>query len=176
MKSSIALIGFMGVGKTAVAQVLAMRLCKTFVELDGLIELKAGKSIPEIFQEDGEVAFRELEIEAVKEIAGNKNLVIACGGGVVLNKINIDRLKQEAVIVWLTASPGVIMKRTSQDGEGRPVLWGIRTVSDIQSLLSFRKPFYERAADIKIDASRLGVDAVAEQIIVKLREYEGFSK
>ncbi len=66
---------------------------------------RAGKSIPQIFQEDGEIAFRELEIEVIKEIASKENLVIDCGGGVVLNKINIDRLKQNAIIVWLTASP-----------------------------------------------------------------------
>ena len=92
MKSSIALIGFMGTGKTAVGQALAERLGKEFIETDTLIEVKAGRSIPEIFRRHGETAFRELEIEAIKEIAGRDNAVIACGGGVVLNKINIDRL------------------------------------------------------------------------------------
>ena len=77
-----------------------------------MIEQKAGKTIPEIFREDGEIAFRELEIEVSKEAAEEKNAVIDCGGGVVLNKINIDRLRKDTVIVYLTASPGVILKRT----------------------------------------------------------------
>jgi len=111
MKSSIALIGFMGVGKTAVGKVLAKRLNKEFVELDYLIEQKAGKPISEIFEQDGEVAFRELEIKVTKEVAKNKNQIIACGVGIVLNKINIDRLKRDSIIVYLTASPRVILKR-----------------------------------------------------------------
>ena len=103
MKSSIALIGFMGTGKTAVGRALAKKLNREFVELDSLIEQRAGKSIPDIFQQDGEIAFRELEIEVTKEVSRAKNLVIGCGGGIVLNKINIDRLRKEARIVYLTA-------------------------------------------------------------------------
>ena len=172
MKTNIALIGFMGVGKTAVGQALAEKLGKEFVELDALIEQKVGKSIPEIFQQDGEVAFRELEIEVTKEVSRNKNLVIACGGGLVLNKINIDRLRNQSTIVYLTASPRVILKRIAGNGEERPLLKVDNPSSTIQELLRFREPFYQRAADIKIDTSKLGIDAVAEQIMEKLREDE----
>jgi len=170
MKSSIALIGFMGVGKTAVGKVLAKELNREFVELDSLIERKAGKPIPEIFEQDGEVAFRELEIEVIKEVAGNKNQVIACGGGIVLNKINIDRLRKDSVIVYLTASPSVILKRVSNGGE-RPVL-KINNLPTIQGLLRFRKPFYERAADFKINTSRANISSVVGQIIDKVRQDE----
>jgi shikimate kinase len=103
MKTNIALIGFMGTGKTAVGRLLAEKLNKKFLEQDSLIEQKAGKSIPEIFRQNGEISFRELEIAATKEIAREQNAVIACGGGVVLNKINIDRLKESSVVVYLTA-------------------------------------------------------------------------
>ena len=175
MKSSIALIGFMGVGKTVVGKVLAKKLGKKFIELDTLIEQKAGKSIPEIFQEAGEVAFRELEIEVTKEVAQNKKQVIACGGGLVLNKINIDRLKKDAVIVYLTASPKVILKRVSAGGEERPLLKVTNPTLTIQELLKFRKPFYERAADIKINTSKMDIDSVAEQIIIKVKLDETFS-
>lgn len=175
MKTSIALIGFMGAGKTAVGKALAKKLNREFVELDSLIEHKAGKSIPDIFQQDGEIAFRELEIEVTKEVSKAKNLVIACGGGLVLNKINIDRLRREARIVYLTASSGVILKRVSGDGGERPLLKAPDKASTIQELLRFRQPFYERAADIKIDTSKLDIDSVAEQIIEKLREDEGFN-
>ncbi len=175
MKTNVALIGFMGVGKTAVGQALAEKLNKEFVELDSLIEHKAGKSIPEIFQQDGEIAFRELEIEVTKEVAKGKNLVIACGGGVVLNKINIDRLRNESRIVYLTASPRIVLKRILNDGEERPLLSTPNKAWEIQELLKFRKPFYERAADIKINTSKLDIDSVAEQIISKLKEDESFN-
>jgi len=169
MKSSIALIGFMGTGKTAVGKALAERLGKEFIELDALLELKAGKTIPEIFQQDGEVIFRELEIGVTKEVSQRKNAVIACGGGVVLNKINIDRLKEECLIVYLTASPGVILKRTSSDKNDRPLLKVVDRTSEIQRLLKFRKPFYERAADITINTSKLAITSVVEQIIGKVK-------
>ena len=175
MKTNIALIGFMGVGKTAVGEALAKKLNRKFAELDLLIERKAGKPIPELFQQDGEVAFRELEIEVTKEIAREKYLVIACGGGVVLNKINIDRLREESRIVYLTASPRVILKRISGGGGERPLLKVDNPSSTIQGLLRFRKPFYESAADIKIDTSKLDIDSAAEQIISRLKEDESFN-
>ncbi len=174
MKSSIALIGFMGVGKTAVGKALAEKLHRKFVEMDALIEQKAGKPIPEIFQQDGEIAFRELEIEVAKEVSQGKNQVIACGGGVVLNKINIDRLRRESVLVYLTASPEVILKRASSGGEERPLLKTSDKAQVIQEMLSFRQPFYERAADITIDTSQMDIDAVVKQIIIKTEENEGF--
>ena len=172
MKTSIALIGFMGTGKTAVGKVLAAKLGKEFVELDSLIEQKAGKGIPEIFQQDGEIGFRELEIETVKEVSAKKNAVIACGGGVVLNKINIDRLRKEGIIVYLMASPGVILKRTSADKNERPLLKVADRAKQIKELLRFRQSFYESAADIKIDTSKLNAESVAELIIEKLQEHE----
>ncbi len=173
MKSSIALIGFMGVGKTVVGKALAKKLNKRFIELDTMIERRAGKPIPEIFRQDGEIAFRELEIEVIKEVSKEKNLVIACGGGVVLNKINIDRLKRESIIVYLAASPGTILKRVLSDGETRPLLNVSDKAAEIRGLIRFRKPFYERAADIKIDTSKQDVDSIVGQIIIKIREYEG---
>jgi len=175
MKTSIALIGFMGTGKTAVGKTLAQRRGKEFVELDALIEQKAGKTIPEIFQQEGEVAFRELEIEVTKEVSRKKNVVIACGGGIVLNQINIDRLKKENLIVYLTASPEIILKRTSSDKNERPLLMANDRASQVKRLLQFREPFYERAADITIDTTNLDIDSVAEQIMAKVKADESFN-
>ena len=174
MKSSIALIGFMGTGKTAVGKALAQKLGKDFFEMDSLIEHKAGKPIPEIFQQDGEIAFRELEIEVAKEVAQRKNAVIACGGGVVLNKINIDRLRKNCVIIHLTASPTAILKRTSGDKNDRPLLNQPDKAKRIRELMNYRKPFYQRATDVEIDTSRLDIDSVAEQIISRLKQDESF--
>ena len=175
MKTSIALIGFMGTGKTAVGKALAEKLGKEFFELDLLIKKKSGKTIPAIFKEDGEISFREFEIEVVKEVSQQRNAVIACGGGVILNKINIDRLRKEAVMVYLTASPRVILRRISRDTDERPLLAVANPALTIKDLLRFRRPFYERAADVTVNTSRLDIDSVVRQITAKIKEYESLS-
>ncbi len=174
MKTNIALIGFMGTGKTAVGQLLAKKLNRKFIELDWSIEEQAGKPIPEIFRDDGEIAFRELEIEATRKIAGENHCVIACGGGLVLNKINIDRLRESGKTVYLTASPAAILRRTSAEAGTRPLLMVDNPARTIRELMKARKPFYELAADITINTSKLEADAVAEQIIGTLSKDESF--
>jgi shikimate kinase len=171
VKTSIALIGFMGTGKTAVGKILAEMLGKEFIELDALIEKKARKSITDIFRDQGEIAFRDMEINVTREVAGRKNAVIACGGGIVLNTINIDRLGQECFIVCLAASPAVILKRTSADN-GRPLLAVDDRMRRIKELMEFRRPYYERSADVMINTSRLKPATVARRIIEKVKEYE----
>ncbi|MFA5629634.1 MAG: shikimate kinase [Dehalococcoidales bacterium] len=174
MKTNIALIGFMATGKTTIARAIAEKLGKTLVEMDVLIEQKAGKSIPAIFEDDGESAFRQLEIDTIKEVSQGENLVIACGGGVVLNRINIDRLKKNAVIVLLTVSFDVIEKRVAASTSVRPLLAESRDKAQaIKELMAFRQPFYERAADITVDSSNSSIEATADLIINKVKGYEG---
>jgi shikimate kinase len=176
MKNNIVLIGFMGVGKSAVAQVLAKKSGWQFIETDTIITQMAGKSIPEIFRGDGEIAFREMEIAAVKQVAGGQRQVIACGGGVVLNTINIARLRETGIIILLTASPQTVLKRTTGDGGTRPLLADVEdSLARIKKLLEFRQPFYERAADITINTSRRKINIIADMIIDRIRNYEGFS-
>lgn len=166
MKTNIALIGFMATGKTAVGRLLAERTGKYFIELDSLIAHRAGKTIEDIFTEDGEIAFRELEIALVKEIADNKNQVIACGGGIVLNQINIDRLKKNATIILLEAKPETILKRSLYDKTVRPLLeGGDDKKAKIKELLSFRQPLYKRAADITVDTSNMDIRLTTDKII-----------
>jgi shikimate kinase len=174
MKTSVALIGFMGTGKTAVGRLLAEKLGKEYLELDDIIEKKAGKSIPEIFRQEGEIRFRELEIEATREIAKKKGAVIACGGGIILNTINIDRLRKECIIVCLTASPAVVLKRTSGNTDERPLLAVADRARQVRELMKFRRPFYERSADIKINTSRIKVATAVERIIARLKENESY--
>jgi shikimate kinase len=175
MKNNIVLIGFMGTGKTAVGQVLAGRLHRQLIEVDALIEKMAGKTIPDIFRNDGEIYFRELEIAAVKQAAAGEKQVIACGGGVVLNTINIERLRAAGVIINLTAAPRVILKRTAVAGGSRPLLNVAQPLARINELKKFRQPFYDRAADITINTSKLSVETVAGKIINGLKEYAGFN-
>lgn len=162
MRENIALIGFMGTGKTSIGRLLAVKSGKKFVETDRIIEENAGKRIPDIFENDGEIKFRELEIEAVKKAALMRNAVISCGGGVVLNQINIQRLKKNSFIVLLTASPEAIVKRIG-DGD-RPLLKGRGKPEKIKKLLASRKPFYG-VSDFTVDTSRISAEKAAEKII-----------
>ena len=167
MKTNIALIGFMGTGKTAVGRLLAEKLRRRFIELDSVIEKKAGKSIPEIFVADGEIAFRELEIKATKEAARTKRTVIACGGGIVLDKENIRIMKETGTIICLSASTEVILKRTLGFIH-RPLLNVKRPDEKIEILLKFRAPFYAQA-DYTIDTSNLSIEDVVKKIIKILK-------
>ncbi|MFC1917507.1 shikimate kinase [Chloroflexota bacterium] len=175
MKSSIALIGFMGTGKSAVGMVLAEKMGKEFIDLDTMIEQNTGRTIPDIFRRDGEIFFRAMEIEATKEVASKKNAVIACGGGIVLNQINIERLQQENIFVFLTATPEAILRRTSRRPEKRPLLQPITKPSQVASFLNNRRPFYERVADITIDTSQLDVNQVAGRVLEELEKHEDFA-
>lgn len=168
MKTNIALIGFMGAGKTVVGQALALKLGKKFVELDELIVRRAGKSITRIFAEDGEIYFRELEIAATKDVAAEENQVIATGGGVVLNRINMDRLRQNGTIIFLTVSSSEILRRVGGD-TGRPLLDTADKEKRIKELLGQRKSLYEQAADIKVNTSRRSIEAVVNEIAEKLK-------
>ena len=164
MKTNIALIGFMGTGKSTIGKLLAKKLDKTFIEIDQLIEDQAGKPIFKIFEKNGESGFRKLEVEATKKVANKNNVVISCGGGIVLNKINIDRLKKNAIIILLTASPQTILKRTSTDSK-RPLLNTLDRKKQIINLLNIRDPLYKSAADFTIDTTTLSVDEVVNDII-----------
>jgi shikimate kinase len=174
MKTNIALIGFMGTGKSTIGKILAAKLNKQFVEIDKLIEQKAGKKINTIFQQDGEIGFREMEIAAIKQVSIQDDQVIACGGGVVLNTINIDRLKQNSFIICLTASPAEILNRTSENSS-RPLLNTADKIFRIKELLKFRKPLYEKAADIIISTTKLDIETVVQIIIRKLKEDASFN-
>ena len=176
MKSNIILIGFMGTGKTAVGQVLSKRLSRQLIEVDEAIEKIAGKTIPDIFQDDGEIHFRELEIEAIRQAVKGEKQVIACGGGAVLNTINIDRLRAAGVIINLIAAPKIILKRTAKENGSRPLLNVEQPLERIKELTKYRKPFYERAADITINTSKLSIDITADKIIDRLKKYEGFNR
>jgi shikimate kinase len=178
-KNSIALIGFMCTGKSTVGRILAKTLGKEyrFVETDEIIEDLANKSIPNIFSEDGELKFREYEIEACKQVSTYNKVVISCGGGVVLNKINIDYLKRNSSIVLLEAIPEIIYKRAMKDGkETRPVINKEDVREEIKKKLHFREPFYRTAADIIINTSNKSIKYIVNEIIRKTNLRDNIKK
>jgi shikimate kinase len=169
MKTNIALIGYMGTGKTTIGKALATKLGKNYIEMDAEIERIAGKTIPLIFKEDGEIRFRELEIATAKQLAQKQNAVISCGGGVVVNRINIDYFKETSEIVLLTASEEIILERIMQDGQqNRPVIDKPDPINEIRKVLTIRKPLYEASSNIQIDTTNKSVDKIINEIVTKL--------
>lgn len=175
MKTNIALIGFMGAGKTTIARALAQKINREFVELDSLIERNAGKAITDIFSQDGEIAFRESEMRVTEKISRGRNMVIACGGGIVLNRINIDRLKKKSLVIYLSVSPEVLLQRLANTKNSRPLLNGKDMETTIAELLEYRKPLYKAAADIVIDTTEMDVDSVVKYIITSLSCDDSFN-
>ncbi|MFX1346284.1 MAG: shikimate kinase [Promethearchaeota archaeon] len=169
-KNCIALIGFMATGKTTVGKYLADCLGDVykFIETDQIIIEMAGKSIPRIFSEEGEKKFREYEIEACKKVSNLNNVIISCGGGVVLNKINIDNLKKKCHIVLLEATIEEIYRRAIKDGkETRPIINKEDPKKEIEEVLNYRKPFYKEAAEISIETTGKNIEMVVKEIISK---------
>jgi shikimate kinase len=170
MKSNVALIGFMGVGKTTVGEALASRLKKRFVRTDDLVVKLARKPIPQIFREEGESRFRELEMEAVRQVSEKDDFVIDCGGGVVLNRVNIERLRKKAKIVLLTASIETILGRVKNEGSERPLLSVPNQLERIKELLAARESFYKESADFEIDTSDLDKNEIVDKISSMLKD------
>ncbi len=160
---NIYLLGFMGTGKTAVGKLLAEKLGKQFVDLDDIIEGKEGIKITEIFAQKGELYFRGIEAESLKEIAGKEDLIVACGGGIVLKDENISIIEDTGFAVCLQASPEIICERTKQFTH-RPLLNVENPKEKIGELLAKRAEYY---AKIKchIDTSGLSVREVRDKII-----------
>jgi len=153
MKSNLVLTGFMGTGKTSIGKLLAEKLGRCFVDLDQKIEQDTGMTVLQIFEKYGEKYFRELEKNAVKEVAARKNLVIATGGGTVKDEENIRLLKNSGVMVCLTTEPEEIFRRTERRGE-RPVLdaGDENRLNTIKKLLAERQKFYAQA-DYTVDTT-----------------------
>lgn len=151
MSKNIVLIGFMGVGKSLAAKHLAAKLQRPVISTDDLIVKKEGKSISAIFQEKGEPYFRELETKAVESIADQQNVIIDCGGGIALNPQNMELLKKNGIIFYLSATADEIYKNV-KDQKHRPLLNTPDPKGQIEALLEKRRPNYEKA-DHLIDAN-----------------------
>jgi shikimate kinase len=155
---NLALIGFMGTGKSCVGQALAAQLRFDFVDTDQLIETRAGRSISLIFAQAGEAVFRGIERQIVEELALRERTVIATGGGLAANPENLASLKQHALVVCLWASPVMIWERVRGQTH-RPLLHDPDPMNKIRQLLAAREPFY-RQADVLISTETRSVKEV----------------
>jgi shikimate dehydrogenase len=160
---NIVLIGMRGSGKTAVGKVLARKLGRELVEMDELVAQRAGLAIPEIVANYGWEGFREIEAEVAAELAERDNIINATGGGVVVREPNVSRLKQNGLLVWLTAGVDSLLQRIGDD-ESRPLLKGKTRREDVEIALAERQPLYQKAADITIDTENKTPEAIADTI------------
>ena len=160
-RGNIVLVGFMGTGKSTVAKKISGDLKMEYVDTDSLIESKEGRSINDIFSENGEDYFRTVEREVIKEVSAKTGCVIDAGGGVVLNANNMRDLKSGGIIFCLTATAGSIYERTRGHGH-RPLLNVEDPVGRINELLKKREKFY-MAADHQISTDdRTAADVAGE--------------
>ena len=141
---NIALVGFMGVGKSTIGQILAGMLDFEFVDTDRVIETREGRRISEIFAQEGETRFRDLETNLIREYETQQGLILSTGGGLVVRPENLASLRTHALIVCLWASPAVIYERVRYQGH-RPLLQTPDPQGRIAELLEQRKPAYQQA-------------------------------
>ncbi|MBF0549940.1 MAG: shikimate kinase [Deltaproteobacteria bacterium] len=168
---NIVLIGYRCCGKSAVGKLLAEKLGWDFVDSDALIQLRSGRPIPQIVAEDGWAVFRDYERQVISELARKNNLVIATGGGAVLDDRNVAQLQENGWLVWLQAGPETIGDRMAADigtGQVRPSLTGADPVAEITAVLLEREPHYDNAGDIAIDTGSLALQEVVDRIIDSL--------
>jgi shikimate kinase len=165
---NLAIIGFMGTGKSSVGQLVAARLRLPFLDTDAWIESHAGKSIPRIFAEDGEAAFRQHEQAAVQDLAARRGLVIATGGGLGADPAHFASLRAHAWIVCLCASPEAIWTRTRHHHH-RPLLQTSDPLARIRALLAQREPVY-RQADLLVSSEFRSVQEVAQLLATQFQQ------
>jgi 3-dehydroquinate synthase len=154
----------MGTGKTAVGQEAAQRLGRPFVDVDAEIEARAGKPIPRMFAEDGEAAFRKLEAALCQELSAQRGLVIATGGGALVDPGNRARMMSSGAVVCLTCDVDEILSRVRRDSPQRPLLDVSDPHAEIQRLLEARREAY-RAIPWQLDTTGLSVQEVAARVI-----------
>jgi shikimate kinase len=164
---NLALIGFMGTGKTSVGRLVAELLDFEYLDTDEMIQAATGKTVTEIFKNDGEKNFRALEEKVVAELASRRKMVVATGGGLPTNPKNLAILKSCALVVCLWASPEKIWERVKSQSH-RPLLHDTNPQAKIRELLAARAPFYKQA-DVLLNTELRSVREVAQQIVHQFR-------
>ena len=164
---NIFLVGLMGAGKTTVGRNLARRLAKDFKDTDHEIEARTGVRVPVIFEIEGEEGFRRREAETVALLTELDNVVLATGGGAVIDPGNREHLKERGWVIYLHARPVELAKRLGRD-RSRPLLQGVNPRLRLEELYQARDPLYREVADLVMDTGRQSANVLAEQLIAKL--------
>jgi len=163
----IFLVGFMGAGKSTVAELLAHRLGRPCIDLDDEIVRAAGRSVSEIFNEDGEDAFRSMETEALLGLDARPSSVVACGGGIVVRTENRAALRRMGTVVYLQVTAGEALARVGDAGT-RPLLAGASGTLAATSLLAARESLYRSVADMTVDTLCCSAQQVAENVLASM--------
>ncbi len=174
-RPNLVLIGYRATGKTSVGARLAQILKRPFVDLDQTLVAEAGKSVAEIVAQGGWEEFRRREKELVARYRGVRGQVLATGGGVVLDPENVEILRENGILIWLTADPATIQARLHQDQPGqssRPSLTGRDPAQEVAALLESRWPLYRAAAQITVDTTGRSIAQVVDQVLAALKEKE----
>lgn len=169
---NIVLIGFMGSGKSHVGRELHQRLRYTLVDMDHVIEQRAGKPVTAIFSEDGEPAFRDMETALLREITADSSTrhIISTGGGVIGREENRELLRKLGYVVWLHAPIHVILERTAKNRD-RPLLHGPDAAARAAELLIQREPLYKETAHLKVDTTGLDCAELTTGILESARYF-----
>ena len=167
---NIYLVGFMGTGKTAVGRITARLLSRDFVDLDISIETLESSSINDIFRKKGEKFFRDLETKYLNDVSQKNNLIVACGGGIVIKKDNIDIMKNTGLVICLKADASVIFERVKLN-KNRPLLNVEEPLKRINELLEKRRFFYG-LSDFQLDTSSLSEEQAAGMIVEIVKNNE----
>ncbi len=169
--ANIILIGMMGAGKTTIGRALASHLDKEFVDSDHEIQKRTGVKIPVIFEIEGEAGFRKRESEVLAELAERKNIILATGGGAVLNPENREILRRSGIVVYLRASVGDLYRRTQHD-KNRPLLQTQNLYARLSELYTQRDTLYRETAHVVIDSGKQGVRFLVDKLINKLLSFD----
>ncbi len=167
---NIFLTGPMGAGKSTIGKQLARKLRKTFIDSDHAIEEKTGVDIATIFDIEGEQGFRRRETTMIEELTRLDNVVLATGGGAVLEESNRQHLKSRGMVIYLRTSVEQQILRTQHD-RNRPLLRTKNPETRLRELLDIREPLYIEISDIIVDTDRLHSNRVVQQIQKELRKY-----
>jgi len=162
-KSNIVLVGFMGAGKSVTSEIVAGQLGLEHVSTDAAIVEREGRSINQIFAQNGETYFRDVETRVIKEMSGRPGQVIDCGGGVVLRSENLSALKERGLVVYLKTSPAVVYDRVKRETH-RPLLKVTDPLTTIQELMGARTAFYAQA-DCEVLTDGKTAQDVAREVI-----------
>jgi shikimate kinase len=168
----VTLVGYRGTGKSTVAGLLAARLRWGYVDADSIIENRAGCSIRQIFAEQGEPAFRSLEHAVLAKLLSENDLVIAAGGGAVLDARTRDAMRRAGPVVWLKASLETILQRLAKDDstrERRPSLTGLDPREEVERLLAVREPLFAEVSSVQVITDDRTPDEIADEIVARLQ-------